>query len=159
MLLKWWCFYVIIIIWFLWSGLKFPKIQKKRKATHGEFMYIVTNQYNQNINFDLLISKSSQGTSLSVWWLRLHASNGGCAFHPGWATKVPHAFQHSQKNQKKTKKTKTKTTSPEYSIPNRGHPFQHLWVVPLLVPSQISPVSRQMLNQGPLYFWEITSFE
>ena len=36
----------MIIIQFLWSGLKFPKIQEKKKNTHGEFMYIVTKQYN-----------------------------------------------------------------------------------------------------------------
>jgi len=56
------------------------------------------------------------------------------------------------------KKIKIKN-SPEYSIPSHRHPFLPLWVVPFLVPFQISPVSRQMLNQGPSYFWEITSFE
>ena len=60
---------------------------------------------------------------------------------------------------KKKKKKQQQKNSPEYSIPKQGHPFLYLWVVPLLVPSQISPVSRQMLNQGPSHFWEITSFE
>ena len=79
-------------------------------------MYIVTKQYNQNIDFDLHISKSPQGTSLSVWQLRLHASNGGCGFHFCWATKVPPALQHSQKNKNK-KLTRIFNTQPQTPIP------------------------------------------
>ena len=41
------------------------------------------------------------GTSLTVQWLRLHTSTaGGADSVPGWGTKIPHARQHSHKNNK-----------------------------------------------------------
>ena len=66
----------------------------------------------------------------------------GWGVHPCWATKVPHALQHSQKTR----------NSPEYSIPNHRHPFLHLWVISLLVPSQISPVLVVIYKALRLFF-------
>ena len=51
-----------------------------------------------------MAQNSSQGTSLSVQWLRLCASNaGGAGSIPGRGTKIPHAAGRGQK--KKTKQT------------------------------------------------------
>ena len=41
------------------------------------------------------------GTSLTVLWLRLPASNAGdLGLIPGQGTKIPHAVQHSQEKKK-----------------------------------------------------------
>ena len=52
------------------------------------------------------IQKTSlEGTSLEVQWLRLRASDAGCAgLIPGWETKIPHATQRSQEKKIKNKK-------------------------------------------------------
>ena len=51
-----------------------------------------------------MAQNSSQGTSLSVQWLRLCAYNaGGAGSIPGRGTKIPHAAGRGQK--KKTKQT------------------------------------------------------
>ena len=43
--------------------------------------------------------EESQGTSLVVQWLKLHASKaGGMGSIPGRGTKIPYAIGHGQKN-------------------------------------------------------------
>ena len=72
----------------------------------------------------LLISKrKSPGTSLTIQWLGLHASNaGGVGSIPGWGTKIPHAVQHGQRKERKKRKgnpqTRTLSISPlPYNLP------------------------------------------
>ena len=39
-------------------------------------------------------TKVASGTSLAVWWLRLHTANAaGMGLIPGWGTKIPHAVK------------------------------------------------------------------
>ena len=62
------------------------------------------------VNFIALIKSDSEGTSLVVQWLRLHAPNAGALGFDPWSEKeIPHAAtntQHSQRKKTKNKKQK-----------------------------------------------------
>ena len=62
------------------------------------------------VNFIALITSDSEGTSLVVQWLRLHAPNaGGLGFDPWSEKEIPHAATNTQHSQRK-QKTKIKVT-------------------------------------------------